>query len=604
VLFRSGVYTFGNVNTALACAKKVGWPLRGHCLLWGDTQTHDDNKLPGWVRALTPAKAIYDTCQNRIMNTMAYYKGKINDYDVLNEPTHADWLQTQFGDSINWKCFKWAKQADSTAELYLNDYNTIEQPNDEYRAFNQVVRKVIAKGGPITGIGIQGHFGNSVDENMVQLRLDSLAQFGLPLKITEFDFNMSSTPITEAQQATGFAKMMRIAFSYPAINGFIFWGYWNQNQWRKAGIYNTDKTPKLAADSVFNLIHKEWTTSIDGKTATDGSLNFRGFYGNYEVTVKAGDSLKLFRINCIKENDGSEFILRENEGEIPGPVLVNAAITYYDTLELTFNKKMADPSVEKNNFSVFDQNSNIISVAKLKAGNPNVISMHLNRNLTYANVVNVSYQPGGQISADSGKLEAFNMIAVSNPLPGIILQETDTTGSYVVITFNRDINDPSSQISHFTIKVNSSVDTIISASLKQDNSSVMLLLLKKPILNGQTVVFAYIPGTLTATNGFPIPQANLSFVTNKVPKLNSIESAKANEITMFPNPAQDKLRITNINGMKTITISTILGQEIFKASGIRSNYLDINISQFQKGIYIVSFTGQNSSIKALKLIKY
>jgi endo-1,4-beta-xylanase len=599
-----GTYTYGNVNNALAWAKKVGWTLRGHCLLWGDVTPHDENKMPGWVRALTPAKAIYDTIKNRVVNTMNYYKGKVNDYDVLNEPTHANWLQTTHGDSINWKAFKWAHETDSTANLCLNEYNTIEQNNDEYRAYIAVLRKILTKGGPVTSIGIQGHFGGSVPEGVVIPRLDSMAQFGLPLLITEFDLDLNTYPISAAAQAWEYAKMMRIAFSYPSVNGFLFWGFWNANQWRGGGIFEKDKTPKIAADSVYNLIHKEWNTNISGKTSSDGSLSFRGFYGDYEVTVKTGDSLKLFKIKCNKADDGAEFVIKENEGVLAGPVVVSAAVTYYDSLELTFNKEMTDPSSEINNFGVFDQGSNPVTVAKLKPGNSKVIVMHLNKNLTFASTVTISYLPGGQLASDSSKLEAFNMLSAANPLPGIKLLETDTTGYYVEITFNREINDPSSEVSAFTVKVNGSIDTINTVSLKSGNSSVLRLSLKKAIKYGQLVSFAYTPGNLTSANGFPILKANTTLVINKVPNTSSVAEVISKDVKMFPNPAQNVLNVTNLNSVNRIAISTILGQEIYRNDNIKATSVTINIADFNKGVYIVSFGGHNTIVKTMKLIKY
>jgi GH35 family endo-1,4-beta-xylanase len=180
-----GQLNYGPFENTLGWFQKVGWNMRAHTLLWGGTSSTDYHELPKWVGELSP-EAMYDTCKLHVMREVTRYKGIVKEYDVLNEPTHATYLQSKVGDSINWNCFKWAHEADSNARLFVNEYNIVEW-QDQTDAFIAFVKKILQHGAPVHGIGSQCHMGTSIDIPQVKARFDQLAQFGLPIKVTEFD---------------------------------------------------------------------------------------------------------------------------------------------------------------------------------------------------------------------------------------------------------------------------------------------------------------------------------------------------------------------------------------------------------------------------------
>jgi len=63
-----------------------------------------------------------------------------------------------------------------------------------------------------------------------------------------------------------------------------------------------DCSRKPAYDVLDDLIHKEWNTSFD--TIVNGRLNFRGFYGDYEILAEyKGEKIEK-KIRLYKENTG------------------------------------------------------------------------------------------------------------------------------------------------------------------------------------------------------------------------------------------------------------------------------------------------------------
>lgn len=58
-------------------------------------------------------------------------------------------------------------------------------------------------------------------------------------------------------------------------------------------MFNDDKSSKHAADTVYHLIHEVWTTNASGTTSENGLFEFRGFYGEYELTLPSGEKVPL-----------------------------------------------------------------------------------------------------------------------------------------------------------------------------------------------------------------------------------------------------------------------------------------------------------------------
>lgn len=290
--YANGEVNYSNIERYLDWGTDQNISFRGHNLVWGGKQAAAPNTYwltPSWLWDVS-ADSAYKLIERRIKRDMLYYKGRIQEYDVVNEPVHEKALAGWLGDSVHVMAFKWAKQADPEATLYINDYANIDgATTSKYKSY---ISYLLSKGAPVEGIGIQGHFGTLIDWQSVKLRLDYLGEMGLPLKITEFDMNQTVLNMSEEQQASEYSKMMRIAFSHPDVEGFLFWGFWDSRHWIPgAGLFKTDKTPKLAADSVYKLIHTTWSTTATVTTDENGEVNFRGYYGTYEVFSACGDGV-------------------------------------------------------------------------------------------------------------------------------------------------------------------------------------------------------------------------------------------------------------------------------------------------------------------------
>ena len=83
------------------------------------------------------------------------------------------------------------------------------------------------------------------------------------------------------------------------MSGILLWGFWDNRHWLKnGGIIASDGRAKPAADSVYNLWHKTWTTRSSAVADSSGKANFRGFPGKYQVTI--GKEKKTLEVKSRK----------------------------------------------------------------------------------------------------------------------------------------------------------------------------------------------------------------------------------------------------------------------------------------------------------------
>ena len=286
-----------------------GIKMRGHCIFW-----EVDQYVPSWVKGLT-GSALQSTVDGRLNSVVPHFKGKYPEWDVNNEMLHGDFFRSRLGDSIVKYMFDRTKELDPDTKLFVNDYNVIEYAETD--AYVTQIQGYLDQGVPIEGIGCQGHYssGNNVDPIALKVRLDTLAQFNLPILITEYDSVASDVAV----RADNLEKLYRVAFSHPAVTGIYMWGFWAGSHWRgsEAAIVNQDWTVNEAGKRYESLL-QEWTTNTSGTTNSSGIYNFRGFHGNYEVVLTSGGTSVTKTLELHSGSGTASFTLKFS-GEITTP---------------------------------------------------------------------------------------------------------------------------------------------------------------------------------------------------------------------------------------------------------------------------------------------
>jgi endo-1,4-beta-xylanase len=155
-------------------------PCRGHNLYWGI-----DQFVQQWVKDLNE-KELREAVKKRGIETARHYKGRFVEYDLNNEMIHGNYYADKLGEGITRDMAEWVLISDPDAKLWLNDYDILT--GNQLEAFLQHIKEMLKQGVPIAGIGVQGHLhGESFSKEKLKECLDSLGQFGLPIRITEFN---------------------------------------------------------------------------------------------------------------------------------------------------------------------------------------------------------------------------------------------------------------------------------------------------------------------------------------------------------------------------------------------------------------------------------
>lgn len=268
---------YAQSDRILTWSQRYGLKMRGHTLFWGDRRW-----LQSWLQQLSTSE-LRNAVEQRASEVCSRYQGRILEYDVLNEMLHSNFFRNRLGETIVDDMFGWCQTADPTARLYVNDFNILS--GEDLEAYISQIHSLLDRGVPLGGIGIQGHIREDISPEQIQQSLDKLAQFGLPLKITEFDAVVD----TEQEQARILTDVYRVAFAHPAVTGIYMWGFWEGAHWEpKAALFRKNFEPKPAAEAYRDLVYKQWWTRAKSKTNRRGKFKTRAFYGKYRVTVVLG----------------------------------------------------------------------------------------------------------------------------------------------------------------------------------------------------------------------------------------------------------------------------------------------------------------------------
>jgi endo-1,4-beta-xylanase len=269
-------------------AKERGWKFRGHALAWPIEKYGYENH---WARK--DCETYKGALKNRITRELKEYAQLFSEYDVWNEPLHERAILERCGEGILDSAFHWAHRADSSALLYINDYGIIS--GEETDNFVNFIQKKLKAGVPIHGVGVQGHFfSEGMNPALVKEKLDKLGALGLKLKITELDMGSydRGRQSSDEEQADFYEKMIRTAFSHPAVDGLLLWGFWDDKHWlQKGGIIDRAREERPAWKRIQKL-WDDWSTHLKLTTDEEGKVNYCGFKGQY--LVKMGKSSFAF----------------------------------------------------------------------------------------------------------------------------------------------------------------------------------------------------------------------------------------------------------------------------------------------------------------------
>jgi len=263
-------FSFSNGDKLVNFAMQNNMKVRGHTLVW-------HSQLPGWMGNWNGSRdGLVSAMNNHITKTMDHWKGKIAEWDVVNEACddsgnglrRSVWTNKIGNDFID-IAFQTARKADPSALLFYNDYNIEDMSGKANTAYN-MIKSMVQRGIPIDGVGFQCHFINGMSSSQlsaIEQNIKRYAELGLQVSITELDIRMNDSENQNSgfqTQASNYRSLMEIALRNPNVKTFVVWGFTDKYSWipgtfpgtGRGLIYDSNLKPKPAYDAIKDVLMK------------------------------------------------------------------------------------------------------------------------------------------------------------------------------------------------------------------------------------------------------------------------------------------------------------------------------------------------------------
>jgi endo-1,4-beta-xylanase len=236
------VYSFDRADALVDLARRESLTVHGHALVF-------DSQLPEWVvdRKKWAPGEVREMMRSHIHTVIGRYRDHIRSWDVVNEPMGKDgrvartFFARHLGPQYVDLALRFAREADPTAKLYINE-TAAEELNPVSDGMFELVRRLLASGVPLDGVGFQFHANigpHAPRAERVRANLGRFAALGLEIAVSELDVRTSTAPgsLDErlAKQADVYSGVAGICVEQPACVRFTTWGVTDRFSWLGAG---------------------------------------------------------------------------------------------------------------------------------------------------------------------------------------------------------------------------------------------------------------------------------------------------------------------------------------------------------------------------------
>jgi endo-1,4-beta-xylanase len=295
---------------------------KGHPLVWDHPASS-----PEWLP--DDFDEIERLSKQRVRDIVQRFAGRIDIWDVVNEPTHLGPNNPHKSKMAAWGAhlgpvaytalhLKVARAANPKATLLVNDYRTDD-------AYLRILQQLKDEQGRwlFDVVGIQSHMHGGVwSASRTWQVCERFAQLGLPLHFTETTIVSGpridrerwgeTTPEGEERQAEATARFYTLLFSHPAVQAITWWDFSDDGAWMgaPAGWLRRDMSPKPVYEQMLELIKGEWWTKVSGKTNRKGTWRTRACYGDYELTIRTPDGRVSKQKLSVRRGADNSFKIR------------------------------------------------------------------------------------------------------------------------------------------------------------------------------------------------------------------------------------------------------------------------------------------------------
>lgn len=246
---KEGIFDFEKADKLADFAVENNLKMRGHTLVWhsqaGDwifKRVDGSDMVPGNEN---DRNLLIERMENHITTVLTHFKDKygnknpISTWDVVNEVFDEDgtlrdseWLQI-IGPEYIEMAFNFAKKADPSIKLVINDYN-LESPG-KLEGMYELVKSLKEKNIPVDGVGYQAHIKlNSPSAETIRNIIRKVASLDVEFEITELDMAGAMSNDLLPKQALRYKEifdMLKQEKDSGRIMGVTLWGLADDHTW-------------------------------------------------------------------------------------------------------------------------------------------------------------------------------------------------------------------------------------------------------------------------------------------------------------------------------------------------------------------------------------
>lgn len=264
---------------------------------------------------------------NHIENVGTHFKGKVKEWDVVNEMLDDDqsvvrdnpdsyklresvW-QTVIGEEYMKLALEKAHEVDPDAKLFINEYGSEFMGDPKSEALFNLAKKLKESGAPLHGVGLQCHL--TVGEVKADKLADNIRRYrdlGLEVIITELDIAQldPTAPDAASRQAEEYGALVNAALSQSNCPAVTLWGISDPDSWRanKPLLYDDAMNPKEAFHAVHAAVRlqAEKVSGIETIETPAASEIVRTEYYNIQG-MRVTESATGLVIKCEYHSDGT-----------------------------------------------------------------------------------------------------------------------------------------------------------------------------------------------------------------------------------------------------------------------------------------------------------
>ena len=219
-----GIMNWTNLDKAYNYAKSKNYPFKQHAFVWGMQE-------PGWISTLPAPDQAAEVEEWMRLYAQRYPLTDL--IDVVNEPLHVipSFANALGGSgSTGWDWVIWsfqkARQYCPNAKLILNDYGILGSKTATTNYLKII--NLLKTRGLIDGIGVQAHGLEYAQSSTIQANLNSLAQTGIPIYVSELDLEHAD----DITQRDMYKRVFPLLYEHPGVTAVTLWGYIIGEHWK------------------------------------------------------------------------------------------------------------------------------------------------------------------------------------------------------------------------------------------------------------------------------------------------------------------------------------------------------------------------------------